>query len=70
VTITYELENTGKTILKAVDVVLGTPLPQDVSLVEAALPKDLAPGAAEKFIVKVKFDKEGTYNFANQLYIK
>jgi len=69
VTITYELENTGKTTLRAVDVVLGTPLPQDVTLVEAASPKDLAPGATEEFTVKVKFDKEGTYNFTNQLYI-
>jgi hypothetical protein len=69
VAITYEFENTGKTILGAVNVAAETPLPQGVSIVDATPPKDLAPGESAKFVVKVKFDAEGTYKFANVLLI-
>jgi hypothetical protein len=69
VTATYELQNTGKTILKAVSFAAATPLPQDVSVVEATPSKDIAPGATEEFVLKTKFDKSGTYKLAIQLYI-
>jgi len=69
VTATYELQNTGKSILKAVSFTVVTPLPQGVSVVEATPPKDIAPGATEEFVLKTKFDKEGTYKLAIQLYI-
>lgn len=69
VTATYELQNTGKTILKAVNFAVGTPLPQDVSVVEATPPTDIAPGATERFVVEMKFDKEGAYELAMQVYI-
>lgn len=69
VTATYELQNTGKTILKAVNFALATPLPQDVSVLEITPPTDIAPGATEKFVVKIKFDKEGTYKLKMQAYV-
>ena len=69
VTATYELQNTGKTILKAVSFAVATPLPQDVSVVEATPSKDIAPGATEEFVLKTKFDKDATYKLAIQLYI-
>lgn len=69
VTATYELQNTGKTILKAASFVVAAPLPQGVNAVEATPPKDIAPGATEKFVLKTKFDKDGTYTLAIQLYI-
>jgi hypothetical protein len=69
VTATYELQNSGKTVLKAVSFALATPLPQDASVLETTPPKDIAPGATEKFVVKMKFDKEGTYKLAMQAYV-
>jgi len=69
VTATYELKNRGKTILKAVKFTLETPTPKDVSLVEATLARDISPGAIEKFVVKIKFDKEGNYKVKILLYV-
>jgi hypothetical protein len=69
VTATYQLQNTGKTILKAVSFAVATPLPQGVSVVEATPPKDIAPGATEEFVLKTKFEIEGTYTPTIQLYI-
>jgi len=69
VTATYELRNIGKTTLKAVNFAVGTPLPRDVSLLEATSPKDMAPGTTEKFAVKIKFEKEGSYKLVIQAYV-
>jgi hypothetical protein len=69
VTATYELQNTGKTVLKAASFAVATPLPQSVSVIEATPPTDIAPGAAEKFVLKTRFDKDGIYKLAIQLYI-
>jgi len=63
---TYELKNTGKSILKAVRFAIKT-LPNDVTLVEAAAAKNLEPGATDKFALKIKFDKEGEYELRVQL---
>ena len=42
-TVTYQLRNTGKTILKSVRFDVNTPLPRGASLVEATSPKDMSP---------------------------
>ena len=69
VTATYELQNAGNTILKAVNFALATPLPQGVSLVEATPPRDMQPGSTETFVLKMKFTSEGTYSPTIQLII-
>lgn len=69
VTAIYELKNAGKTTLKAVKFALGTPLPEGVTIMEATPAKDMTPGSIEKFVVKVKFGREGTYELKMQLVI-
>jgi len=68
VTATYELKNTGQTTYKDVKFTLGA-LPSQVSLLEATSPKDMKPGTTEKFVLKIKFDKEGKYDLKVQLTI-
>jgi hypothetical protein len=69
VTATYQLQNTGKNVLTAVNFAVATPVPQGVSVVEATPPKDVAPGATEEFVLKMKFNNEGTYTTTIQLVI-
>ncbi len=41
---------------------------RDVFIVEATPAKDIAPGSTELFILKLRFDKEGSYNVKVQLF--
>lgn len=68
VTATYELKNTGKTAYKGVKFTMRT-LPDGVRLTQATSEKDMKPDATEKFILKIKFEKDGTYDLKIQLFI-
>ncbi len=68
-TVTHQLRNTGKTILKSVRFDMNTPLPRGANLVEATSPKDMSPGVDAIFAVMLKFDTEGAYEIRLQLYV-
>jgi hypothetical protein len=66
VTARYELRNTGTASARAVKIIAETQ--KDVFTVEATPAKDIAPGGTELFILKLRFDKEGSYNVKVQLF--
>jgi len=66
VTARYELRNTGTASARAVKIIAETQ--RDVAAVETTPAKDIAPGSTELFILKLRFDKEGSYNVKVQLF--
>jgi len=68
VTITYELKNKGQSTYKDVKFTIKT-LPDQVSLLEATSAKEMKPGTTEKFVLKIKFGKEGKYDMKVHLTI-
>ena len=48
---------------------VATSVPQGVSVVETTPPKHVALGATEEFVLKMKFNNEGTYTTTIQLII-
>jgi hypothetical protein len=66
VTARYELRNTGTASARAVKIIAETQ--KDVFTVEATPAKDIAPGGTELFILKLRFDKEGSYSVKVQLF--
>ncbi len=68
-TATYEAKNTGKTSLKSVKFTLGGSLPKGVSLVEVTPPKDMPSGTTQRFVIKMKFENEGSYRVMVQAYV-
>jgi len=66
VTARYELRNTGTAAARAVKITAETQ--RDVFMVEATPAKDIVPGGTELFILRLRFDKEGSYNVKVQLF--
>ena len=60
VTASYELENTGGTDLRDVEITVGD-LPSSARLVKSALARDLSPGETGSYVLEFEFEKEGEY---------
>lgn len=65
-TLRYALKNEGKGVARSVKIEVE--LPEGLTLVEATPAKDLAPGAVDEWIVKIKAEKEGEYRAKVALY--